>query len=79
MRSPAFHSLISLNMASKLAFPYFRRSSTKAGTEQRGVLIPNQLLPKISWLNLGSSGISVIERLCLEEVLLRHDPLDVSH
>mmetsp|Transcript_15545 Transcript_15545/g.22905 ORF Transcript_15545/g.22905 Transcript_15545/m.22905 type:complete len:330 (-) Transcript_15545:73-1062(-) len=30
---------------------------------------------KISWLDLRNSGLSVIERLALEEALLRHDPL----
>lgn len=29
---------------------------------------------KVSWLDLRRSGLSVIERLALEEVLLRHDP-----
>jgi len=29
---------------------------------------------KLSWLDLRGTGLSAIERLCLEEVLLRHDP-----
>lgn len=31
--------------------------------------------PKLSWLDLSGSGLSALERLCLEEALLRHDPL----
>ena len=31
--------------------------------------------PKLAWLDLQSSGLSIVERLCLEEALLRHDPL----
>eukprot|EP00586_Coscinodiscus_wailesii_P023290 CAMPEP_0172514696 /NCGR_PEP_ID=MMETSP1066-20121228/262083_1 /TAXON_ID=671091 /ORGANISM="Coscinodiscus wailesii, Strain CCMP2513" /LENGTH=332 /DNA_ID=CAMNT_0013295469 /DNA_START=49 /DNA_END=1047 /DNA_ORIENTATION=- len=31
---------------------------------------------KVSWLDLRGTGLSVIERLCLEEALLRHDPLE---
>jgi len=34
--------------------------------------------PRVSFLNLQGSGISAIERLCLEEALLRHDPLKRS-
>lgn len=34
--------------------------------------------PKVSYLNLQGSGMSAIERLCLEEALLRHDPLKRS-
>ena len=30
---------------------------------------------KISWLDLRRSGLSVVERLVLEEALLRHDPM----
>lgn len=29
---------------------------------------------KLHWLDLRGSGLSVLERLCLEEALLRHDP-----
>jgi lipoate-protein ligase A len=29
---------------------------------------------KLSWLDLRGTGLSAIERLCLEEALLRHDP-----
>lgn len=29
--------------------------------------------PRLLWLDLRGSGLSVLERLCLEEVLLRHD------
>ena len=29
---------------------------------------------KLSWLDLRGSALSAVERLCLEEVLLRHDP-----
>uniref|UniRef100_A0A7S1Z0V4 BPL/LPL catalytic domain-containing protein n=1 Tax=Trieres chinensis TaxID=1514140 RepID=A0A7S1Z0V4_TRICV len=32
--------------------------------------------PKLSWLDLQGSGLSAVERLCLEEALLRHDPLN---
>eukprot|EP00979_Chaetoceros_neogracilis_P018515 scaffold10728_cov308-Chaetoceros_neogracile.AAC.2 len=34
--------------------------------------------PKVSFLNLQGSGMSAIERLCLEEALLSHDPLKRS-
>lgn len=34
--------------------------------------------PKVSYLDLQNSGLSAIERLCLEEALLRHDPLNRS-
>ncbi len=34
--------------------------------------------PKVCWLDLNGSGLSAIERLCLEEALLRHDPLHRS-
>jgi len=34
--------------------------------------------PTVSYLNLQGSGMSAIERLCLEEALLRHDPLKRS-
>ena len=34
--------------------------------------------PKVSFLDLHNSGLSAIERLCLEEALLRHDPLQRS-
>ena len=32
----------------------------------------------MSWLDLNGCGLSAIERLCLEEALLRHDPLERS-
>ena len=32
--------------------------------------------PKLSWLDLRGSGLSAAERLAIEEVLLRHDPLE---
>mmetsp|Transcript_15766 Transcript_15766/g.19224 ORF Transcript_15766/g.19224 Transcript_15766/m.19224 type:complete len:381 (-) Transcript_15766:111-1253(-) len=38
----------------------------------------NSNKPKVSWLDLNGSGLSAIERLCLEEALLRHDPLNRS-
>lgn len=34
--------------------------------------------PRVSFLDLHNSGLSAIERLCLEEALLRHDPLERS-
>ena len=34
--------------------------------------------PKVSCLDLHNSGLSAVERLCLEEALLRHDPLERS-
>lgn len=34
--------------------------------------------PKVSYLDLQNSGLSALERLCLEEALLRHDPLKRS-
>ncbi len=34
--------------------------------------------PAVCWLDLNGSGLSAIERLCLEEALLRHDPLNRS-
>ena len=34
--------------------------------------------PKVCWLDLNGSGLSAIERLCLEEALLRHDPQNRS-
>lgn len=34
--------------------------------------------PNVCWLDLNGSGLSAIERLCLEEALLRHDPLKRS-
>jgi len=34
--------------------------------------------PKVSWLDLQGSNLSALERLCLEEALLRHDPLQRS-
>lgn len=34
--------------------------------------------PKVSYLDLQNSGMSALERLCLEEALLRHDPLQRS-
>ena len=33
---------------------------------------------KLYWLNLQGCGLSALERLCLEEALLRHDPLERS-
>lgn len=33
------------------------------------------LLPKLSWLDLRGTGLSAAERLAIEELLLRHDPL----
>jgi len=36
----------------------------------------NQPITKLHWLDLQGSGLSAIERLCLEEALLRHDPLN---
>ena len=38
----------------------------------------NKTKPKVSLLDLHNSGLSAIERLCLEEALLRHDPLQRS-
>jgi lipoate-protein ligase A len=32
-------------------------------------------LPKLSWLDLRGAGLSAAERLAIEELLLRHDPL----
>ena len=34
-----------------------------------------QDLPKLSWLDLRGTGLSAAERLAIEELLLRHDPL----
>jgi lipoate-protein ligase A len=34
--------------------------------------------PRVSYLDLQNSGLSALERLCLEEALLRHDPLKRS-
>jgi lipoate-protein ligase A len=34
--------------------------------------------PKLSWLNLRGTYLSALERLCLEEALLRHDPQERS-
>lgn len=34
--------------------------------------------PKLSWLDLRGSYLSALERLCLEEALLRHDPQERS-
>src|SRR6056300_777388 len=33
-------------------------------------------LPKLSWLDLRGAGLSAAERLAIEELLLRHDPLE---
>lgn len=35
-----------------------------------------QDLPKLSWLDLRGTGLSAAERLAIEELLLRHDPLE---
>jgi len=32
--------------------------------------------PKMAWLDLRGAGLSAVERLALEELLLRHDPLE---
>jgi lipoate-protein ligase A len=45
-----------------------RKSLFSSATQTGGAAI------KLSWLDLRGSGLSVIERLCLEEALLRHDP-----
>lgn len=34
--------------------------------------------PKVHFLDLKNSGLSAVERLCLEEAILRHDPLNRS-
>ncbi|KAL7456241.1 hypothetical protein ACHAWC_007756 [Mediolabrus comicus] len=34
------------------------------------------VLPKLSWLDLRGAGLSAAERLAIEELLLRHDPLE---
>ena len=39
---------------------------------------PSKVAIKLSWLDLRGSGLSVVERLCLEEALLRHDPEERS-
>jgi len=41
----------------------------------RALSSASQSKVKLSWLDLRGSGLSVLERLTLEEALLRHDPL----
>jgi len=41
----------------------------------RRTLSSSSPLPKLSWLDLRGTGLSAAERLAIEEVLLRHDPL----
>ena len=36
----------------------------------------NDSRPKMAWLDLRGAGLSAIERLSIEELLLRHDPLE---
>jgi len=36
----------------------------------------NNTRPKMAWLDLRGAGLSAIERLSIEELLLRHDPLE---
>jgi len=47
-------------------------------TPIRQAVVKQTIKPKLYWLDLQGSGLSVIERLCLEEALLRHDHLKRS-
>lgn len=49
--------------------PTLRRLSNAANAADR----PK---PKVSWLDLRGAGLSAVERLAIEELLLRHDPLE---
>jgi len=57
-----------------------RRGITNSSNDNEDNNINNQKVkkPKVHWLDLNGSGLSAIERLCLEEALLRHDPLNRS-
>lgn len=49
------------------------QANPKGGTHEN-----NEPRPTVCWLDLNGYGLSAIERLCLEEALLRHDPLNRS-
>jgi len=53
-------------------------STAAAATTKTAAAYSGVIKPKVSWLNLQGCGLSAIERLCLEEALLRHDPLERS-
>jgi len=53
-------------------------TATKTATATIKTAYSGVIKPKVSWLNLQGCGLSAIERLCLEEALLRHDPLERS-
>jgi lipoate-protein ligase A len=55
------------------------KASHKPNQPQRPTTMSvTQRAIKLSWLDLRGAGLSVIERLCLEEALLRHDPMERS-
>ena len=67
------------NIQRQLVHAFHRKEkSTKALKKALTTVGLGKSKPKVSWLNLNGSGLSAIERLCLEEALLRHDPLNRS-
>ncbi len=53
----------------KLGDPFIQRNLCSSSNSSKS---------KLYWLNLQGCGLSALERLCLEEALLRHDPLERS-
>jgi len=51
------------------------RTCTSVGTNRITEQPQKWIKPKFAWLDLQGTGLSALERLCLEEALLRHDPL----
>ena len=53
------------------------RYAESLATRQLSVIASHRPLPKakVSWLDLRGTGLSAIERLAIEELLLRHDPM----
>ena len=52
---------------------HLRSTSSNSSTSSTATTAANK--PKLSWLDLRGAGLSAVERLAIEELLLRHDPL----
>jgi len=52
---------------------HLRSTSSTSSNSSTATAAANK--PKLSWLDLRGSGLSAVERLAIEELLLRHDPL----
>ena len=75
-RRHLYHT-VTKNITNPLREPFISVLGSIARRQKSGISnIKNR--PQVCWLDLNGSGLSAIERLCLEEALLRHDPLNRS-